>query len=151
MFQPNDIIMNFKRYLIYPYSTEETNQYNKDMFSCRLASLHELKRYNEFIETSKTLIIKFKDLGFNKKNTFKKSININLNVSNSQLLLLNNIIKENEFCSYNEVFFYVLNKLNYCKNDYLTKQDNERLISFEKREKQLIDLINNLNKLLINK
>ncbi len=103
MFKTGDIILNFRRFVVYRYNTNESVKYNKDFFSCRLAVGSEIQK---FIEYGKD-IVKFKEIGLCKKNTKKDFINIQITLRNSNLFYINDLITKNKFNDYTELFNYL--------------------------------------------
>jgi len=107
MFKTNDIVLNFKRSKMYPYDSENTKFMNVEAFSCRLASLSELKLYHENRNTENE-IISFTKLGFTKKNKSRTHAEIKLNLRSSFLIQLNKIAIENKLNDYNDVIDLLL-------------------------------------------
>jgi len=140
MFRTNDIILNFRRSTVYPFNVENTKIFNVEIFSCRLASFNEIELYFKFV-TSENQIVKFKQLGFNKKNTLKKSTEIDIKISNVLLIHLHKIASENDLTSYDSILNLLISV--YSQKDY------ESLLTLQKEIETIKNSRNTIKEMII--
>ncbi len=133
-FEPNDIVINFKKALIHPWNIESTKHLNKFMFSCRLATNAEIELYL----TAKQEIVKYKDLGIKKNKISKNAADVQFSLSSSNLRRIKRVGEEIGTDDYNaivnkliEVFFSPETK-----NIELVEQLKKELVTVKKYKKK---------------